>query len=243
MAALKPIPSLSLDCDMLREWGKIWMGERGSKGGPKKPNCFDKKQSMDFGKAVDPVVAKCIADMLGGIPVVSPSSRNKLLPPHDDCVEIGDTRVVGGVRTQNYDIMYRPDGVRIAYDSKTLNDFGSMQKNWHNMINDLASEATTVHTRFPYALALFFVLIPKDVFSGNQTGEIIRTLERLNGRTSIREEDYKAESIALVIWDPHTGQVDAHIPNINSSLRIEKFTVRIEKMYYDRYAGLPPHTN
>lgn len=197
---------------------------------------------MDFGKAIDPFVANALAVMLGNLPALSPANRNKLLPPMDDCVEIGDTRLVGGIRTQNYDIMYRPDGVRIAYDSKTLNDQSSMRKNWHNMINDLASEATTVHTRFPYALALFLVLIPKDIFTGRQTGEIIRTLERLNGRESIREEDYKAESIALVIWNPHTGEVDGFLPNPDSSLRIEKYTKRIEKMYSDRYAGLPPHT-
>lgn len=199
---------------------------------------------MDFGKAIDPFVANALAVMLGNLPALSPANRNKLLPPMDDCVEIGDTRLVGGIRTQNYDIMYRPDGVRIAYDSKTLNDQSSMGKNWHNMINDLASEATTVHTRFPYALALFLVLIPKDIFTGRQTGEIIRTLERLNGRESIREEDYKAESIALAIWiwNPHTGEVDGFLPNPESSLRIEKYAKRIEKMYSDRYAGLPPHT-
>ena len=242
MAVLKPIPLLNLDKALFQEWGKIWLGSAAANGGSKKQNCFDKKQGMDFGKAVDPIVAKAIATMLGDIPVVSTSGRDKLLPPQSDCVEIGDTRLVGGVRTQNYDIMYRPDGVRIAYDSKTLNDQSSMQKNWHNMINDLASEATTAHTRFPYALALFFVLIPKDVFIGNQTGEITRTLERLNCRESIREEDYKAESIALLIWNPHTGEIDPDLPSPESSLRVEKYTKRIEKMYYDRYAGLPPHT-
>lgn len=243
MAVLKPISPLTLDNKLLKEWGEVWLGSVGSNGKAKNPNCFDKKQGMDFGKAIDPIVAKRIAEMLGDIPVLSPASRNKLLPPHDDCVELGDTRVVGGVRTQNYDIMYRPDGVRIAYDSKTLNDFNSLRKNWHNMINDLASEATTVHTRFPYALALFLVLIPKDIFIGNQTGEILRTLERLNERTSIREEDYKSESIALVIWDPRTGEVDPDIPEPSSSLRLEKYAKRIEKMYSDRYAGLPPHTS
>lgn len=243
MAVLKPISALTLDRTVLLDWGKIWTGTVSSSGGIKKPNCFDKKQGMDFGKTIDPIVAKCIAGMLGEIPVVSPASRNKLLPPYDDCVELGDTRLVGGIRTQNYDIMYRPDGVRIAYDSKTLNDQSSMQKNWHNMINDLASEATTVHTRFPYALALFLVMIPADIFIGRQTGEIIRTLERLNGRSNIREEEYKAESIALVIWNPHTGEVDPRIPNVDSSLRLEQYSRRIEKMYFDRYAGLPPHTN
>ena len=242
MAILKPIPSLSFDKSLFCDWGKIWLGSVGSNGGTKNPNCFDKKQGMDFGKAIDPIVAKTFATMLGDIPVVSPMSRNKLLPPQDDCVELGDTRLVGGIRTQNYDIMYRPDGVRIAYDSKTLNDRGSMGKNWHNMINALASEATTVHTRFPYALALFLVLIPKDIFVGRQTGEIVRTLERLNGRVNIREEDYRAESIALVIWNPHTGEVDEEMPDIRSSLRLEHYTERIERMYCDRYAGLPPHT-
>ena len=242
MAVLQPIPPLIIDKGLLCEWGRVWLGTVASNGGVKKAKCFDKKQGMDFGKAVDPLVAKALSVMLGDIPAISPASRNKLLPPVDDCVEIGDTRLVGGIRTQNYDIMYRPDGVRIAYDSKTLNDQSSMQKNWHNMINDLASEATTVHTRFPYALALFLVLIPKDIFTGRQTHEIIRTLERLNGRESIREEDYKAESIALVIWNPHTGEVDETLPELASSLRIEKYTGRIEKMYSDRYAGLPPHT-
>jgi len=46
---------------------------------------------------------------------------------------------------------YRPDGLRFAFDSKTLNDKKSIGKNWQNMINDLATEATTVHSRFPYA--------------------------------------------------------------------------------------------
>ena len=245
MAVLKRIPPLNaaLQLDMpFQEWGKIWLGTVASNGGIKNPNCFDRKQGMDFGKAVDPIVARLLAAMLGDIPVVPALGKDKLLPPQSDCVEIGDTRLVGDIRTQNYDVMYRPDGVRIAYDSKTLNDLNSMRKNWHNMINDLISEATTAHTRFPYALALFLVLIPKDIFFGNQTGELIWALERLNCRESIREEDYKAESIALAVWNPHTGEIDPYLPDPESSLRVEKYTRRIEKMYYNRYAGLPPHT-
>lgn len=68
--------------------------------------------------------------MLGGIPAVMPKSRMSLLPPsqYDECIEVGDFRIVGGVRTPNFDIVYRPDGVRIAYDSKTLNDTKSIKK-------------------------------------------------------------------------------------------------------------------
>lgn len=31
------------------------------------------------------------------------------------------------------------------------------------MINDLGTEATTVHTRFPYAIVAFLVVVPKSL--------------------------------------------------------------------------------
>jgi len=100
--------------------------------------------------------------MLGDIPIVSGSSK-KLIPSEADCVELGPARIIGGVRPQNFDVAYRPDGVRVAFDSKTLNDLKSAGKNWQNMVNDLATEAATVHTRFPYALVAFIVAIPAGV--------------------------------------------------------------------------------
>lgn len=127
----------------MESWGNIWLGTDSSTPGKnKKANSFDRKQAMDFGKALDPVVGNAIAEMLGGIAVQAPISSNALLQPAADCVEIGDTRIIGGVRPQNFDMAYRPDGVRIAYDSKTLSDADSIKKNWQNMINDIAAEAT-----------------------------------------------------------------------------------------------------
>ena len=52
-------------------------------------------------------------------------------------VEVGPVRVIGGVRPQNFDVGYRPDAIRFAFDSKSLNDRESIGKNWQNMINDL----------------------------------------------------------------------------------------------------------
>ncbi|MDP2935994.1 MAG: hypothetical protein Q8O86_05835, partial [Dehalococcoidia bacterium] len=72
-------------------------------------------------------------------------------------MEVGPVHIVGGVRPQNFDVGYRPDGVRFAFDSKTINDLDSVRKNWQNMVNDLATEATTVHSRFPYAVVAFMV--------------------------------------------------------------------------------------
>lgn len=250
MAATQNMPEIKFDPISIKPWGGIWLGTVGTidkkTGDPKvkKANSFDKKQGMDFGKiAIDPVVATALSKMLGNIPIVSPTSSDALLPPAGslDCIEIGDTKVVGGVRAQNFDIAYRPDGIRIAYDSKTLNDAKSIKKNWNNMINDLAAEATTVHTRFPYALVLFFIVIPKPALHANQAADLIRTLERMNERESVLGENHKAESITLVIWNPETGEVDSSVPARISSLRLEKFAERIEKVYLSRYKGLPPH--
>jgi len=106
----------------------------------KRADRFDKKQGMDFGYVFDAAFGASLAQMLGGIDVLKPID-NSLLPPHKDCVEVGKVRIVGGIRPQNYDAAYRPDGPRIVYDSKTLNDRNSIAKNWQNMINDLATEA------------------------------------------------------------------------------------------------------
>lgn len=253
MAGIKTIPDIVFDINDLRDWGTIWrMPKRNPNAEEKKKagcpallgDCFSKKQGMDFGKKmIDPTVAKALATMLGDIPVVTPINSSVLLPPprYPDCIEIGDTKVVGGIRSQNFDIVYRPDGIRIAYDSKTLNDAASIKKNWNNMINDIAAEATTVHTRFPYALALFFIVIPKPAIHINQAMDIIRTLERMNLRLSVQDENHRAESIALVFWNPDTGEIDPDLPGLASNLRLEKFAERIEEVYLSRYKGLPPH--
>ena len=84
---------------------------------------------MQLGFLIDGEVAKALSTMLGNIPIVKPNG-DSLLPKEKDCIELGDVRVVGGIRSQNFDVGYRPDGVRIAYDSKTLNDTKSVQKNY-----------------------------------------------------------------------------------------------------------------
>jgi len=242
MASLKAMPSISIDAHELAKWGAIWLGTIGANESSKQPNRFDKKQSMDFGKQViDPAFASAFAEMLGGIPVAEPQNSKSLLPPVPDCIEIGDTRVIGGVRPQNFDIAYRPDGLRIAYDSKTLNDFDSIKKNWQNMINDLATEATTVHTRFPYAIVCFVVVIPRPALDTSQEYDITRTLERLAARRGVQNQNHLAEAITFLVWEPATGIIDQITPAPESVLRIERFPSIVSERYLERYKGLPPH--
>src|SRR5260221_7279968 len=161
MATLASMPSIAIDQADLLRFGNTWInnGERLSRTPP--------QSSGELGKLFDTAVGKALATMLGGIPIVSPNS-NSLTPPLSDCVEVGPVRVIGGVRPQNFDVGYRPDGVRFAFDSKTLNDNKSIGKNWQNMINDLATEATPVHSRFPYAVVGFMVIYPEPAVAAAQ---------------------------------------------------------------------------
>jgi hypothetical protein len=239
------MPEIVIDPAELLKWGQLWRGTVGtpSAAGVAKPKLagrFDKKQGMDFGYVFDAAFGKALAEMLGGIDVLKPLD-NSLLPPHKDCVEVGKVRIVGGIRPQNYDAAYRPDGPRVVYDSKTLNDKKSIAKNWQNMINDLATEASTVHTRFPYCLVCFIVALPRAALLPPQEQAIIRTLERLGSRDDELDQPHLAEALSLVIWNPDDGTIDVNSPPPESILRLEKMAERIAPRYLDRYKNLPPH--
>ena len=234
MAALTPMPLISVPAAVLLPFGQQWLTNGGSlsRTAP--------YSSSQLGGVFDSAVGEALAVLLGGIPVVPPKG-NSLIPPLPDCVEVGPVRVIGGVRPQNFDVGYRPDGIRFAFDSKTLNDEKSVGKNWQNMVNDLATEATTVHTRFPHTVVAFMVIIPEPAF--NDRGAIIGTLERLTGRFNVEDAAHLAEVISLVIWDPNSGQIITDVPSPQSPLRLEDFSRQMEAAYVRRYKGLPPHAN
>src|SRR5207249_7512073 len=77
--------------------------------------------SGELGRLFDTAVGNALAIMLGGVPVVAPNAY-ALTPQMPDCVEVGPVRIIGGVRPQNFDVGYRPDGARFIFDGKTLND-------------------------------------------------------------------------------------------------------------------------
>jgi hypothetical protein len=234
MAQLAPMPKIELDKTQLKSFGEVWVANGGALG--RTPPY----SSLDLGRLFDRAVAHALSDMLGSIPVITPGSED-LIPQQSDCVECGNVRIIGGVRPQNFDVGYRPDGVRFAFDSKTLNDTKSVGKNWQNMINDLATEATTVHSRFPYAVAAFMVIIPSPCLIGSTRVAMIGTLERLARRSGADGPNHMAEVVSLLLWDPATGERDASVPDAASPLRVEEFSEQVEAAYTARYRGLPPH--
>src|SRR5438270_9096120 len=236
MASLAPMPSINIPQADLARFGQTWIsnGQRLSRTPP--------QSSGELGRLFDMAVGGALATMLGGIPIAAPNA-NALTPPLADCVEVGPVRIIGGVRPQNFDVGYRPDGVRFAFDSKTLNDKDSIGKNWQNMINDLATEVTTVHSRFPHALVAFMVIYPAPCVSAAHQKATIETLERLARRSTVDGPPYMAEAISLVLWHPSNGSIDAEVPAPSSPLRFEKFSEQVEGAYISRYKGLPPHTD
>jgi hypothetical protein len=242
MAELKKMPPVTVPPAQLKAWGQTWLGTTNNiTGKTKQTGRFDRQQSTNFASFIDKSFATSLAVMLGDVPLVA-STGNALIPSQEDCVEYGKIRVIGGIRPQNYDVAYRPDGPRIVFDSKTLNDLDSVRKNWQNMVNDLGTEATTVHTRFPYALVIFMVVIPADALGKKQEQDIIRTLERLATRKAVIDQPHLVEACSFIVWNPADGTVHPDIPPQNSHLRIEKVHTIIEPIYLDRYKGLPPHS-
>jgi len=228
------MPLIRIDATDLRAFGSTWQSN-GESLSRKPPN-----SSSQFAMFFDRAVATALAKFLGRIPINEVGWRT-LLPPTTDCVEVGQVRIVGGVRPQAFDVGYRPDGPRLLFDSKTLNDLKSVRKNWQNMINDLATEATTAHSRFPFAIVGFLIAIPEPCIPERQYAPLKETLERMAGRTGTEEQPHLAEAISLVIWDPATGQISSTMPPEDSPLRLQKFGEAVEQVYLARYKGLPPH--
>ena len=230
MAELTSMPALNIPAQELLAWGQRWLSDVNDINGTgKQENAFDRQQSVNFASFLDMAFGRSLSSMLGGIPIVTPNAR-ALIPSVADCVEVGPVRVIGGIRPQNYDVAYRPDGPR-----------NSIRKNWQNMVNDLGTEATTVHTRFPYSLVVFMVVLPKPALDDKQQHDIIRTLERLATRKNVIDQPHLAEAISRVIWEPETGNICNNVPPPDSILRIENLHRIVEPIYYERYKGLPPH--
>lgn len=245
MGILTKMPSVNLNQGDFQLWAKRWLSDINEITGKKKtPQSFDRQQSVNFAYFIDLAFGNALSLMLGNSPPIEVKTNRKssLIPPKADCVEVGPVRIIGGVRPQNFDVAYRPDGPRLVFDSKTLNDRKSVMKNWQNMVNDLGTEATTIHTRFPYSIVVFVVVVPRQALPPKQEHDLILTLERLGTRKFVIDQPHLAESMSLLVWNPEDATICEDCPQPDSLLRIEKIPDVLTPIYFERYKGLPPHT-
>lgn len=234
MPALQKMPEIVLDEKDLKNLGQNWNPISKS---------LPKADGERAGKICDSNIAKSLARMLGDIEVKPPLNSKALIPPHEDCVELGHTTIIGGIRSQRFDICYRPDGIRFAYDNKSLNSKESVGKNYRNMINDLGTEAATVHSRFPFAVVSFVVIVPEPCLEEPHLTGLMSSLIRLNNRSSENDHAHKAEVISLVLWDPTTGKINKDYPTKDTGLHLSSYSEKIYENYFLRYRGMPPHTD
>jgi hypothetical protein len=233
MPQLTTMPSLVIEQKKLAAFGRKWSanGQRLLRTAP--------YSSIQLGAFFSSAVSVALSQMLGDIPKIPARQipKNKKLSTAQtlvDAVEFGKVRIDGGVRTQNFDVGYRPDGVRFAFDCKTLNDRKSIGKNWQNMINDLAAEAATVHSRYAHAVVGFLVAFPEPAVSDTLRADIVNTLERISQRTRVQGAEHMAEAIALVVWNPADGTIDRAFPSSTSPLRYERFSQQVQAVYMQR---------
>lgn len=243
MAVLSSMPRVRFDPAELQKFGAAW-NTAGKRFDAKKRKHVGYESAEALGHYVDLTVAKALAHMLGDLPIRdAPRAKKTLLyPPEPDCVETEPVSIIGGIRKQSYDVAYRPDGVRFAFDSKTLNEAKSVGKNWQNMVNDLATEAANIHTRFPTAVVAFIVLIPEPAV-GNALDSMTWRLDGLGGRADEHGPSHVAEAMCFALWDPQTGNISDDWPDADEhpDLRIENFSNLVELAYKTRFAGSPPH--
>jgi hypothetical protein len=234
------MPPIIIDPKLLVPWGKQWFSNKNpTTGKTKEIEAFDRQMSVNFASCIDRAIGDAFAVFLNN--KVEAPKAGSLLPTTADCVEVGPVRIIGGIRPQNFDVAYRPDGPRIVFDSKSLNDTKSIGKNWQNMINDIGTEATTVHTRYPYAVVAFTVILPRPALRPKQEHDIVRTLTRLCTRKNVIDPPHLAEAISLIVWDPKTGLLDTNVPDKDSPLNLNNMGKIVETRYSERYQGLPPH--
>lgn len=98
MAALQPMPALTIAPTQLKEFGDAWLANGNSLS---RTSPFS---SSDLGRIFDETVGKALAVMLGDISIDYRPSSTALKPAYPDCVEVGPVRVIGGVRPQNFDV-------------------------------------------------------------------------------------------------------------------------------------------
>jgi hypothetical protein len=120
MAVLGSMPPITISAAELKRFGDQWNIKKSLS---RTPPC----SSSQLGNLFDAAVGKSLSTMLGGIDIVAPA-QFAIRPSADDVVEVGPVRIVGGIRPQNFDVGYRPDGVRFAFDSKNFKRYEERQK-------------------------------------------------------------------------------------------------------------------
>ena len=159
----------------------------------------------------------------------------------------GERNVAGALRTVQSDVSeFHPlDGLRLAIEIKPIN-LAIGRALW-NRFGDIRTFAVNLHLKFPFAVVGGVLTAPVvDRAKGGRVVDVrhlldraVHRLVRAGGRRNEGEAPHLLEGVALVAYDPRTGQLDPSLPAPGSGLRWSEFVTALAQSYDARFGEGP----
>ena len=159
----------------------------------------------------------------------------------------GERNVAGALRTVKADLseLHELDGLRLAIEIKPVN-LAVGRAIW-NRFGDIRTFAVNLHLKFPFAVVGGILTVPtkeraKDGTFFSTAHLIQRAVSRLiraGGRRNEGEASHLLEAVAVVAYDPETGEIDADTPSAGSGLRWDEFVSLLAQAYDSRFGDGP----
>lgn len=159
----------------------------------------------------------------------------------------GERNVAGALRTVKADLseFHELDGLRLAIEIKPVN-LAVGRAIW-NRFGDIRTFAVNLHLKFPFAVVGGILTVSTK--ERRQDGTFISTahliqravnrLIRAGGRRNEGEASHLLEAVAVVAYDPETGEMNADTPPPGSGLRLEEFVSLLAQVYDSRFGDGP----
>jgi hypothetical protein len=159
----------------------------------------------------------------------------------------GEHAVAGALRVVQADLseMHALDGLRLAVEIKPVN-LAVGRAIW-NRFGDIRTFSVNLHLKFPFAVVGGLLVVPTSesvtsrdgTLSARSTRHLISRaasrLSRAGNRRSEGDAPHLLEAVALVVYEPETGQLDQDLPAPGSGLRWSEFVLDLVQAYRGRF--------
>lgn len=154
----------------------------------------------------------------------------------------GEQVVSGALRAAKADVseMHSLDGLRLAVELKPIN-LAVGRAIW-NRFGDIRTFAVNLHLKFPFAVVGGVLVVPtsEETAGGRKStrhliARAVNRLVRAGGRRTEGDAPHLLEGIAVVVYDPETGQLDPALPSKETGLRWPEFVDVVANAYNTRF--------
>lgn len=158
----------------------------------------------------------------------------------------GEHVVSGALRTVNADVSQQHplDGLRLAVEIKPIN-LAVGRAIW-NRFGDIRTFAVNLHLKFPFAVIGGVLAIPTWEVTKSKKGSgrkstthliqrAVSRLVRAGGRKTEGDAAHLLEGIAVVVYEPDTGELHPTLPAPGSGLRWDEFIETLALAYESRF--------